>query len=135
MDSGLLEFREQSTVGVRYAHKIEKGEAEIDWAQGAESVCNQLHGLSPSPGAYSKVMIGSREESIKFLRAEATTGAGPPGTLLSEDMSIACGMGAIRVLQGQRSGKKLMSGRELMRGAKLAQGAVFTQSRAPSSVP
>lgn len=135
LDAGLLEFREQSPVGVCYARKIEKSEAEIDWTQGAERVRNQVHGLSPAPGAWSKVLIGSREESIKFLRVEVTTGAGAPGTLLSEDMSVACGTGAIRVLQGQRSGKTVMSGRELVRGAKLARGVVFRQSRAPSSVP
>jgi methionyl-tRNA formyltransferase len=135
MEADEIEFREQSSVGVCYAHKIEKGEAEIDWTQDAESVRNQIHGLSPAPGAYSKVTIGNQEESIKVLRAEAITGAGPPGTLLSEDLSVACGTGAIRVLQGQRFGKTVTSGHELMRGAKLAIGAVFTQSRAPSSVP
>jgi methionyl-tRNA formyltransferase len=135
LDAGLLEFREQSALGVCYAHKIEKSEAEIDWTQRAERVRNQVHGLSPAPGAWSKVLVGSREESIKFWRVEVTTGTGPPGTLLSEDMSVACGTGAIRVLQGQRSGRTVMSGHELMRGAKLARGVVFRQSRAPSSVP
>jgi methionyl-tRNA formyltransferase len=125
LDAGLLEFREQSPVGACYAHKIERSEAEIDWTKGAENVRNQVHGLSPAPGAYSTVPIGSRDESIKFLRVEVTTGTGPPGTLLSEDMSVACGTGAIRVLQGQRPGKTVMSGRELMRGAKLARSAVF----------
>ena len=48
---------------------------------------------------------------------------------LSDDMRIACGAGAIRVLQGQRSGKTVMSGRELVRGTTLAPGAIFTQSR------
>jgi methionyl-tRNA formyltransferase len=133
MDAGLLEFREQSAVGVCYARKIEKSEAEIDWTQPAESIRNHIHGLSPAPGAYSKVRLGNREESIKILRAEATMGNGPPGMLLSEDMSVACGTGAIRVLQGQRPGKAVMSGHELMRGAKLSHGAVF--ARAPSSVP
>src|SRR5208282_6001199 len=56
MGSGRLEFREQSTVGVCYARKIEKSEAEVDWAQDAEGVRNQIHGLSPAPGAYSKVL-------------------------------------------------------------------------------
>ena len=135
LDTGLLEFREQSAVGVCYAHKIDKSEAEIDWTQGAERVRNQVHGLSPAPGAFSKVLIGSREESIKFLRVEVVAGAGPPGTLLSEEMSVACGTGAIRVLQGQRAGKTVMNGRELMRGAKLARGTVFKHSRALSSAP
>ena len=135
LEAGQLEFREQPAAGVCYARKIEKSEAEIDWTQDAETVRNQVHGLSPAPGAYSKLFIGDREKSIKFLRVEMTAGSGPPGTLLSEDMRIACGTGAIRVLQGQRSGKIVMSGRELMRGAKLALGTVFRRSRAPSSIP
>jgi methionyl-tRNA formyltransferase len=135
MDAGLLEFREQSAVGVCYAYKIEKSEAEIDWTQDAERVRNQVHGLSPAPGASSGVLIGNREEGIKFLRVEVAAGSGPPGTILTEDMSVACGTSAIRVLQGQRPGKIAMSGRELMRGAKLARGAVFRQSPVPSSVP
>jgi methionyl-tRNA formyltransferase len=137
MESGLLEFRDQSTVGVCYAHKIEKSEAEIDWTQSAETVCNQIHGLSPAPGAYSKILVGDRYEVVKILRAEVTEGAGTgsPGALLDEDMSVACGSGAIRVLQGQRSGRTTMKGRELMLSAKLAPGVVFTQSRAPSCVP
>ena len=135
IEEGLLEFREQSAEGVCYAHKIRKDEAEIDWTKSAEAVRNQIHGLSPAPGAQSKVLIGNREESIKFLRVEVTTGAGSPGALLSEDMSIACGAGAVRILQAQRSGRIAMSGRELMRGAKLAPGAVFTQAAALSSGP
>jgi methionyl-tRNA formyltransferase len=135
MEAGLLEVHEQSSVGVCYAHKIKKSEAEVDWTQSAEGVRNQIHGLSPTPGAFSKVPTGNRHESIKFFRAEVVTGTGSPGMLLSEDMRIACGVGAIRVLQGQRVGKAMMSGHELMRGAKLAPGATFMQSNAPSSVP
>jgi methionyl-tRNA formyltransferase len=136
MESGRLEFREQSTVGVCYARKIEKSEAEaeVDWTQDAEAVRNQIHGMSPAPGAHSNVLIRDRYESVKFFRAEVTEGTGAPGTLLRDDMSIACSECAIRILQGQRSGKAQMSGRELIRGAKLAPGALFTRSRAPSSV-
>ena len=119
MEARLLQFHEQSSVGVCYAYKIKKSEAEVDWTQSAEAVRNQIHGLSPAPGAFSKVLIGNRHENIKFFRAEVATGTGSPGMLLSEDMRIACGVGAVRVLQGQRAGKAMMSGHELMRGAKL----------------
>jgi methionyl-tRNA formyltransferase len=135
MEAGLLEFHDQPTAGACYAPKIEKSEADIDWTQRAETVRNQIHGLSPAPGAFSKIRIGNRDENIKFFRAEVTTGTGTPGMLLSDDMRVACGTGAIRVLQGQRSGKMVMSGRELMRGATLAPGVVFTQSRGPSFAP
>jgi methionyl-tRNA formyltransferase len=128
LQAGLMEFREQSSTGVSYARRIENREAEIDWTEGAERVRNQIHGLSPAPGAYSKVLVGNRDESIKFFRAEVSTGTGPPGTLLSEDMTVSCGAGAIRIVQAQRPGRTVMSGGELMRGAKLAPGAVFAQS-------
>jgi methionyl-tRNA formyltransferase len=135
MEDCFLEYRDQSTFGVSYAHKLEKSEAEIDWTKSAEVVRNQIHALSPAPGARSEVMIGNRKESIKFFRAQVRTEAGPPGTLLSEGMTVACGLGAIRILEGQRSGRASMSGSELLRGAKLAPGAVFTRSSAPSSAP
>lgn len=133
MEDGLLEYRNQSNFGVCYAHKVEKSEAEIDWTQGAEVVRNQIHALSSAPGAHSEVMIGNRQEKIKFFRAQVTTEIGAPGTLLSDGMSVACGSGAIRILEGQRSSRTVLSGSELMRGAKLAPGVVFTRSFAPSS--
>jgi methionyl-tRNA formyltransferase len=79
MEDCFLEYRDQSTFGVSYAHKLEKSEAEIDWTKSAEVVRNQIHALSPAPGARSEVMIGNRKESIKFFRAQVRTGAGPPG--------------------------------------------------------
>jgi methionyl-tRNA formyltransferase len=133
MEDGILEYRDQASFGVCYAHKVEKSEAEIDWTQGAEVVRNQIHALSPAPGAHSEVMIGNRQEKIKFFRAQVTTEIGAPGTLLSDGMSVACGSGAIRILEGQRSGRTVLSGSELMRGAKLAPGVAFTRSFAPSS--
>jgi methionyl-tRNA formyltransferase len=134
MQACLLDFREQSTMGVCYSYKIQKSEAEIDWTQNAETVRNHIHALSPAPGAFSTVLIGSKKEIIKIFRAEVATATGAPGTLLSEEMRIACGVGSIRVLQGQRPGKAVMSGHELMRGTALAPGAIFTRSDGPSSV-
>jgi methionyl-tRNA formyltransferase len=135
IEVGILEFHEQSTLDVCYAQKIGKDEADIDWTQSAETVRNQIHGLSPAPGAFSRARIGSNEENIKCLRAEVTAGNGSPGMLLSEeDMRVACGIGSVRVLKGQRPGRKIMSGRELMRSSRLSPGMVFTRSRWPSFV-
>jgi methionyl-tRNA formyltransferase len=128
METGRLEFREQSSRGISYAQKIKKSEADIDWAQSAETVRNQIHGLSPWPGAFSRMSIKGRDEQFKFLRARVTTGTGLPGTLLTEDMRIACGDGAVEILQVQRPSKSMVSGLELMRGSRLAPGAVFERS-------
>ena len=131
METGRLEFQEQSPKGISYAQKIKKSEADIDWAQNAETVRNQIHGLSPWPGAFSRMSVEGRDEQFKFLRVRVTPGTGFPGTLLTEDMRIACGEGAVEILQVQRPSGSIVSGRELMRGARLAPGVLFERSRAP----
>src|SRR5260370_30675738 len=110
-------------------------EESLAWTQTAEPVRNRIPAMSPRPGALSKAFLGNKEENIKLFRAEATTDTGSPGMLLSEDMRIACGAGAIQVLQGERSGKTVMSGRELVRGTMLAPAAIFTHSLGPAFVP
>ncbi len=123
--AGRLNFLPQSSLGVTYARKIEKSEAPIDWVADAVQVRNHVHGLSPSPGAYGEIDCGGRTERIKILRAAAVDRSGPPGVILDAEMTVACGAGAIRVVEALRAGKSAMSGAELMRGAKIAVGARF----------
>lgn len=133
LESGKIEFVEQPTAGVTYARKIEKAEAEIDWRQSAIQVRNRIHGLSPSPGAFSNLDLGQRLERIKFLRARTVVTGGAPGTILDEEMTIACGEGAIRVLEGQRAGRIVLPGHELMRRESLPPGAIFKPTERSSS--
>ena len=130
---GRLDFRPQSAEGVTYAHKIEKGEAPIDWTADAVRVRNHIHGLSPSPGTAGEIECGGRTERIKILRAAVVDLGGPPGVVLNAAMSVACGAGAIRVIEAQRAGKSAMSGAELMRGARIAPGARFNLSATSTS--
>jgi methionyl-tRNA formyltransferase len=123
--AGRLEFRPQASEGAAYARKIEKGEAPIDWRADAVRVRNHVHGLAPSPGAYGEIDCGGRAERVKILRAAVVDGSGPPGAVLDADMTVACGAGAIRVLEAQRAGKSAMSGADLMRGGKIGPGARF----------
>ncbi len=125
---GTLVFHDQAEVGVTYAHKINKAEAEIDWRRPAVEVRNQIHGLSPSPGAFSALSIGDKLERIKIYRAECASARGAPGQILSDGMTVACGDGAIRILQGQRPGRMMVSGRELLGGA-ISSGAAFILSQ------
>lgn len=120
-----LIFRDQSTDGMTYARKIDKGETRIDWRLGAETLRNQIHGLSPSPGAYSEIDLGRGAERVKFLRVAAVEGEGPPGMLIDEAPTIACGGGALRILEAQRAGKAAMAAEEFQRGAHLKPGARF----------
>lgn len=135
MEAGRLEFSEQSSVGVCYAAKIRKAEAEIDWRRSAEEVRNHIHGLSPAPGAFSNLSFGTRRERIKVFRAEAVGASGEPGTVLDGEMRVACGEGAIRVLEAQRSGRNAITGAELIRGEPDLVGAVFAPPAAPAMTP
>ena len=126
-DGGLI-FHEQPSVGACYANKIDKSEAEIDWTRNADAVRNHIHGLSPMPGAFSSLAIRGSFERVKILRAETSPGNGAPGMILDEAMTVACGKGAIRVLEGQRAGRTAVSGGELMRREAVPIGAAFATS-------
>ena len=123
--AGTLAFAPQSDVGVEYAKKIDKRETPIDWSRDAVAVRNHIHGLSPSPGAYSEIANGATPERIKFLRVEVVNGSGRPGEILDADFTVACGSGAIRALEAQRAGKGPMRGVDILRGGKPAVGACF----------
>jgi methionyl-tRNA formyltransferase len=122
-----LVFQAQSAEGMTYARKIGKAETRIDWGLDAEALRNHIHGLSPSPGAYSEIDLGRGAERVKFLRVAAVEGAGPAGATIDGAPTIACGGGgAIRILEAQRAGKVVVSGEEFQRGAQLKPGASFT---------
>ncbi len=133
LEAGRLVFRPQCAEGATYARKIDKSEAPIDWAVAADRVRNHIHGLSPSPGACGEIECGGRIERIKILRAAVVESPGPPGAVLDAEMTVACGAGAIRVVEAQRAGKSAMTGAELMRGAKIALGARFIPAPTPPS--
>jgi len=122
---GALEFKPQVEDGVTYAHKIDKAEAKIDWSQSAFEVHNHIRALTPFPGAFTEVDLGKGVERVKILRAELADGSGKAGTVLSTDLTVACGTGAIRLLSLQRAGKGALNATEFQRGAQLKSGAVF----------
>jgi len=117
-----LTFTPQPEDGVLYAHKIEKAEARIDWAEPAAAVHNKIRGLSPFPGAFFEADFGKGVERIKVLRSTLVEGKGAPGEALDDALAIACGHGAVRLIEVQRSGKGVMKAADFLRGTKVAPG-------------
>ncbi|MTH97066.1 methionyl-tRNA formyltransferase [Roseibium sp. RKSG952] len=115
----------QSGEGVTYASKLSKNETRISWSADAQQVHNHIRGLSPFPGAWTEIDLGGKTERLKVLRSAPADGAGEPGTVLdvSAEPVVACGQGAVRLLQVQRAGKKPMSGGEFLRGVQLTVGS------------
>ena len=122
---GGLQLTRQASEGVTYAGKIEKAEARIDWARPAREVLRHIHGLSPFPGAWSEVEVDRAALRVKVLRCELADGAGAPGDVLDDQPTIACGQGAVRLLELQRAGRAPMKAAEFLRGTPLKAGARF----------
>jgi methionyl-tRNA formyltransferase len=119
LERGRLQLTKQSEVGVTYAAKIDKAEAKIDWSKPAHEVLRHIHGLSPFPGAWCEVPIEGEAVRVKILRCALAEGRGAPGDLLDDRLTIACGDGAIRILDLQRAGKQPMKANDFLRGTPL----------------
>jgi methionyl-tRNA formyltransferase len=119
LERGALQLTKQSEQGVTYAAKIDKAEARIDWNKSARAVLRHIHGLSPFPGAWSEIAGGGDAARVKILRCEPVKGAGTPGSVLDDQLTIACGEGAIRIIELQRAGKAPMKAADFLRGVPL----------------
>ncbi|WP_370195090.1 MULTISPECIES: methionyl-tRNA formyltransferase [Aurantimonas] len=128
LEAGTLTFEDQDSIAARtgrapvYAAKIDKAEAALDFAGDASGIARRINAFSPFPGAWTMMNFGSAPERVKFLRAAAETGDGAPGTLLDDRLLIACGTGALRVLELQRAGGRRMSAEELLKGTPVPAG-------------
>jgi methionyl-tRNA formyltransferase len=123
LERGSLVATPQPSDGITYAAKIEKSETRIDFVKAAQSVHDHIRGLSPAPGAWFEAAgPGGKLERIKVLRSTLMPGEGAPGVLLDDHLTVACGTGAVRLLEVQRAGKKPASAEEFRRGFPLAAG-------------
>ncbi len=121
LERGSLTLTSQPEVGVTYAHKIANDETRIAWERPWQEVHNHIRGLSPVPGAWSE--IGS--ERVKVLRTTRSDRNGVPGTVLDDELTVACGEGAVRIVELQRAGRQPMKAHEFLRGMPVAAGTRF----------
>jgi methionyl-tRNA formyltransferase len=123
LERGGLQLTSQAEAGVTYARKIDKNETHIDWAQPWHEVHDHCRGLSPFPGAWSEMPGIGR---VKILRSTKGDGSGEPGRALDDKLTVACGSGAVRIVELQRAGGKPMATGEFLRGSPIAAGSVLT---------
>ncbi len=123
LERGTLAFTPQPAEGVTYAAKIDKAETRVDWSKPWQAVHDHIRGLSPFPGAWCEMPELGR---VKLLRTTRGAGAGTPGALLDGRLTVACGDGAVRILELQRAGSRAMKADEFLRGTPLAAGAALT---------
>jgi methionyl-tRNA formyltransferase len=120
---GTLAARPQPGDGVTYAAKLRREEARLDWRRPAVALERQVCAFDPWPGAYFE----GGGERLRVLMAEADpqSAGAPPGTVLDERLSVACGEGVLRPLRLQRPGRTALDTAALLRGFALPPGTVL----------
>lgn len=111
----------QPAEGATYAAKITQADAMLDWRRDADYLERVVRAMRPAPGA--RTVLGG--DPLKVWRARRTSAAGSPGTILRADhegIVVACGNGALSLLEVQRAGGKRLTAEQFLRGAKLAAG-------------
>ena len=116
-----LKPQPQPELGATYAAKIDKAEARIDWSKPAELIEREVRAFAPFPGSWFEL----DGERIKVLRARAIGVNGADGTVLDDQLTIACGQAAIRPLTVQRAGKPAMAAADFLRGKAVPAGTVL----------
>jgi methionyl-tRNA formyltransferase len=124
LGAGRVHATPQAAEGATYARKIEKAEAKLDWSKPAVELERAVRAFRPSPGAFTT--LGG--ETLKVWRAEVASGQGLGGTVLrasAGDIAIACGQGALRLIELQRAGGRRVNAQDFLRGRPLAAGTVL----------
>lgn len=117
-----LPLTTQPAEGVLYAAKIDKAETRIDFSRDAKDVHNHIRGLAPFPGAWFELVGHDKAERVKVLGSELATGEGMAGTLVTDDLVVACGTGAVRLTKLQKAGGKPLAASDFLRGTPLVAG-------------
>jgi methionyl-tRNA formyltransferase len=121
-ERGTLQLTPQPEAGATYAAKIDKGETRIDWTRPWQVVHNHCRGLSPYPGAWFDLPDAGGSNRVKVLRTTKGEGSGAPGTVIDQELTVACGEGAVRILELQRAGRQPMKATEFLRGTSVCPG-------------
>jgi methionyl-tRNA formyltransferase len=126
--AGRIQPRPQPEAGVTYAKKVSRDEARLDWRRPAVELARRVRAFAPAPGAH----FLRNGERIRVLAAEPVAGqrSGPPGTILDDEILVACGEGALRLTCLQRAGRSTMAAAEFLRGFPLPAGSALPLSDA-----
>ena len=124
--SGNLNPVPQENIGIKYANKIDKTEAEIDWEQSSKDIHNKIRAFDPFPGAYT--FLKNDIVKINSVKPMNNTHNSEPGTIIEVEKKIlvACGnKTAIEIISLQKPGKKIINAIEFLNGTKIMIGDKF----------
>jgi len=122
IERGVSQFVKQVDSEATYAKKIKKEEAKINWHSSADKVIAKIHGLNPNPGAWFEF----GKERIKVWKAKKSLTNGRPGTVLEENLTVACKSNSIQILEIQREGKNKQLAQNFLLGKKISKNSLLT---------
>jgi methionyl-tRNA formyltransferase len=126
--SGKIATHPQPAEGASYARKIKKEDGRLDWSQPARVLWNRVRGLTPWPGTFTFLQRHAPVTLKIWRAAPADELHGKPGEILSanrDGLNVACGTGALRILELQREGGKRLSAEQFLAGHPLRTGERF----------
>jgi methionyl-tRNA formyltransferase len=116
IEAGRAVETHQLEAGATYARKISAKEARIVWSRPAVEIDRLIRGLSPAPGAWFEIVGAQGPVRVKALASRLGRGDGEPGDLLDDELLIACGQGAVRLLRVQREGRTAQTASQFLNG-------------------
>ncbi|HEX4171576.1 MAG TPA: methionyl-tRNA formyltransferase [Acetobacteraceae bacterium] len=111
----------QPDEGVTYAPKLGREAGRIDWTHAATAIDRQVRAFDPWPGSFTTL----RGAVLKVLAVELYPGSGEPGVVLDNRLTVACGVGALRLTRVQLAGRPAMTAEAFLRGHELAAGTIL----------
>ena len=123
---GNLDPVPQKEIGIKYANKIEKAEAEIDWEDGSKEIYNKIRAFDPFPGTFT--FLHNNLIKIVSSRLCNITHESEPGTIIEvgKKIIVACGKKTtLEIVSLQKPGKKIISTIEFLNGTKIMIGEKF----------
>ena len=122
IEIGKAEFVEQDHSKATYAKKINKEEAKISWDEEALIIIAKINGLYPNPGAWFLF----QGERYKILKATLSDLKGQPGSVLDNNLTIACRGKSIKIEEIQRQGKSKQKAAEFLLGSKIKKDLLLS---------
>ena len=124
LEKGTAPRTPQTDENTCYASMITKEDCRIDFTQSADTIYDQIRGLSSSPCAFT--FLEGRRLKVYFAEKVELTASAPAGTVIGGDvLYVACGEGALRLADIQPEGGRRMSDTDFLRGRKIPSGTVL----------
>ena len=122
IEIGKAKFVEQDHSKATYAKKINKDEGKIIWKEDAQKIIAKINGLYPNPGAWFLF----QGERYKVLKATLSDLEGQPGSVLDNNLTIACEGKSIKIEEIQRQGKNIQKATEFLLGSKIKKDLLLS---------